>query len=371
MLSLHTALKAFCINLRVIYKKLIDKHLKLKSCMNNRRNFHLGIAIAAILVSGLVSCKDDEIKVTDVKLDKTMLTLGQDMKETLVASVQPDNATDKTVTWKSSDDKVATVADGLVTGKSEGTATITVTTKDGSKTATCKITVKKPHAAEPEMVIVRGGTFTMGCTDEDCDSLNRDVPAHKVTLSSFKIAKYEVTQKQWKEVMGNSNNPSKFKGDNLPVDNVSWDDVQNFITRLNEATGKKYRLPTEAEWEYAARGGNQSKNYAFSGSDILKIGDVAWYQNTSSGKTHAVGTKAPNELDIYDMSGNVAEWCNDWYAPYTADSQTNPVGPATGTYRVFRGGGWGDTKDCRVASRSGDKPTYRSNDCGFRLVHPE
>jgi len=323
-----------------------------------------------VLVSGLISCGKEVINVTDVKLDKTTLILGQGMSETLVATVQPADATDKTVTWTSSNEKVATVVGGLVTGKSEGSATITVTTKDGNKTATCQVTVKQLHAAEPEMVTVKGGTFTMGCTDGDCDPLNRDIPTHQVTLSDFKIAKYEVTQKQWKAVMGNSSNPSKFKGDDLPVENVTWDDVQNFITRLNEASGKKYRLPTEAEWEYAARGGNESKGYAFSGSDIMKIGDVAWYKNTSGNKTHAVGTKAPNELGIYDMSGNVAEWCSDWYAVYTADSQTNPAGPATGAFRVFRGGSWGDTRECRVASREGDKPSYRSNTCGFRLAHP-
>ena len=185
---------------------------------------------------------------------------------------------------------------------------------------------------EPEMILVAGGTFTMGCNDDDgCDS--NSIPVHQVTLSSFKIAKYEVTQKLWKEIMGN--NPSSDIGDNLPVQHVSWDDVQLFIKKLNGSTGKQYRLPTEAEWEYAARGGNQSENYKYSGSNNKD--EVAWYESNSNGKIQPVGTKKPNELGIYDMSGNVQEWCQDGKREYTDEPQTNPRGPESDG-RTIRGG---------------------------------
>ncbi|MBQ3247459.1 MAG: SUMF1/EgtB/PvdO family nonheme iron enzyme, partial [Alistipes sp.] len=172
-----------------------------------------------------------------------------------------------------------------------------------------------------EMVFVKGGTFTMGATAEQgSDADSDEKPAHSVTVSNFYIGKYEVTQAQWEAVMGK--NPSRFKGDNLPVERVSWNDIQKFIEKLNAKTGKRYRLPTEAEWEYAARGGNQSKGYKYSGSN--DIGSVAWYTDNSSSPTHPVGQKQPNELGLYDMSGNVYEWCSDWHGSYSSGSQTNP-----------------------------------------------
>ena len=216
------------------------------------------------------------------------------------------------------------------------------------------------------MVFVEGGTFTMGATAEQgSDAYDREKPTHSVTLSDYYIGKYEVTQAQWIAVMGT--NPSTFIGDNNPVDNVSWDDVQEFIIKLNEKTGKMFRLPTEAEWEYAARGGNQSKGYKYSGSD--NIDEVAWYEDNSNSKTHPVGQKAPNELGIYDMSGNVCERCGDWYGSYSSSSQTNPTGPSSGSSRVLRGGIWfGIARYCRVSYRSYSYPVSRDFTCGFRLV---
>ena len=221
---------------------------------------------------------------------------------------------------------------------------------------------------EIEMVWVPGGTFTMGATSEQgSDANDWEKPAHSVTLSGYYIGKYEVTQAQWKAVMGN--NPSYFKGDNLPVEQVSWNEVQEFIRKLNQLTGKSYRLPTEAEWEYAARGGNNSRGYKYSGSN--NIGSVAWYYENSGITTHPVGSKSPNELGIYDMSGNVWEWCQDRWASnyYSSSPQRNPKGPASGSDRVIRGGSWYDyAGSCRVSGRDGNSPVGRGYDLGFRLV---
>ena len=215
------------------------------------------------------------------------------------------------------------------------------------------------------MVYVEGGTFTMGATSEQKKPYVDEKPTHRVSLSSFYIGKYEVTQSLWKAVMGS--NPSDWKGDNLPVENVSWNDSQTFLRKLNAMTGKNFRLPTEAEWEYAARGGNLSRGYQYSGSK--KIDDVAWYEDNSGGKTHPVGTKAPNELGIYDMSGNVWEWCQDWYGDYHGYSQTNPTGPSSGSLRVLRGGCWIiRARFCRVADRSHLTPDGRLIFLGFRLA---
>ena len=215
------------------------------------------------------------------------------------------------------------------------------------------------------MVYVEGGTFTMGATSEQKKPDDDEKPTHRVSLSSFYIGKYEVTQALWKAVMGS--NPSHWKGDNLPVENVSWNDCQTFLLKLNAMTGKNFRLPTEAEWEFSARGGNWSRGYQYSGSNVLS--DVAWYYDNSGSKTHNVGTKAPNELGIYDMSGNVWEWCQDWKGSYIGSAQTNPKGPSSGSYRVDRGGSWFNFAwSCRVACRYCHTPDYRYFDLGFRLA---
>ncbi len=218
-----------------------------------------------------------------------------------------------------------------------------------------------------EMVKVAGGTFTMGASASDSEADSDEKPAHRVTLSGYYIGKYEVTQKQWVEIMGS--NPSYFKGDNLPVEKVSWDDIQEFLRKLNAKTGMSFRLPTEAEWEFAAHGGNSSRGYKYSGSD--NIDSVAWYYDNSGNKTHPVGTKSPNELGIYDMSGNVCEWCQDWFdANYYSNSPlSNPKGPSSGAYRVLRGGSWNiNARYCRVSFRNNNAPGNGRDYCGFRLA---
>ena len=216
------------------------------------------------------------------------------------------------------------------------------------------------------MVYVAGGIFTMGATsDQGNDAYDLEKPSHQVTLSSFLIGRFEVTQEEWEVVMGS--NPSKFKGKSLPVESVSWKDCQVFIKKLNRLTGKSFRLPTEAEWEYAARGGSKSLGYKYSGGNDIR--DVAWFYSNSNEKTHEVGQKHPNELELYDMSGNVLEWCNDWHGKYDNSSQTNPTGPSSGSKRVFRGGGWKDeARRCRVSDRSYETPSRSGNILGLRLA---
>jgi len=218
------------------------------------------------------------------------------------------------------------------------------------------------------MVKVEAGTFTMGATSEQgSDAESDEKPAHQVTLTKdYYIGQTEVTQALWQAVMGST--PSNFKGDNLPVEQVSWEDCQTFITKLNSLTDSKFRLPTEAEWEYAARGGNKSRGYKYSGSN--SINDVAWYKSTTNDSgTKPVATKAPNELGIYDMTGNVFEWCNDWYGSYSSSPQTNPTGASSGSDRVYRGGCWGNSaRFCRVSFRIYDAPGDRRHYLGLRLA---
>lgn len=220
-----------------------------------------------------------------------------------------------------------------------------------------------------EMVYVQGGEFMMGCTGQHSDCSVNEAPAHPVKLDSYYIAKFEVTQELWMSVMGGKN-PSKIVGDNLPVTRVSWFDIQTFIAKLNELTGKKYRLPTEAEWEYAARGGQLSQNYKFSGSNNLE--EVAWCKKNSGKTIHPVGTKQPNELGVYDMSGNVYEWCNDGFDFYEWNSTVtlvNPTGYEFSETRVYRGGCMTSFWDvCRVSARSQSMPNAKFTFVGFRLA---
>ena len=215
-----------------------------------------------------------------------------------------------------------------------------------------------------KMVFVQGGTFKMGSDDGEAS----EKPIHNVTLSSYYIGKYEVTQKQWRDIMGTD--PSNFKNcDDCPVENVSWNDVQEFLEKLNQKIGKKYRLPTEAEWEYAARGGNKSKGYTYAGSNNIE--NVAWHSTNSGYKTHEIAKKQENEIGLYDMSGNVWEWCSDWYGRsyYENTLENNPTGASSGSSHVLRGGSWaGYPTLCRVARRYYDVPNDRDMDLGFRVA---
>ena len=221
-----------------------------------------------------------------------------------------------------------------------------------------------------EMVEVRGGTFRMGATSEQgSDAYSNEKPVHSVTLNSYYIGKTEVTHALWRAVMGSD--PNYWIDDDLPKYNVSWDDCQEFIRKLNSLTGQHFRLPTEAEWEFACRGGNNSRGYKYSGSNY--IDNVAWYDGNSGDKAHPVATKSPNELGIYDMSGNLWEWCSDWYGDYSSGAQANPKGPYDGSYRVVRGGSmfrFGGARSCRSSSRGrfGVSRFNWDNDLGLRLA---
>lgn len=229
---------------------------------------------------------------------------------------------------------------------------------------TSKVSRPKANATKKtisiSMVSVPGGTFTMGC-QEHC--IGNDQPAHQVKIKGFMIGKFEVTRQQWDAVMGST--LSKKSDGDLPVEKVSWNEVQTFITKLNSFTGKKYRLPTEAEWEYAARGGDNNRSYSYSGSN--NFNDVGWdYENSNVVKK--VGMKKPNDLGIFDMSGNVYEWCSDWYGPYSAGLQVNPQGPTRGDERVCRGGASFSPRGyCTVFSRTAAKPNDNEYN-GFRLA---
>ena len=231
------------------------------------------------------------------------------------------------------------------------------------------ITIPVKDGISIDMVRVEAGTFTMGATPEMENPWDGEKPTHQVTLTNnYYIGKYEVTQALWQAVM--CNNPSNFKGDNLPVEQVSWDDCQEFISKLNSITDKTFRLPTEAEWEFAARGGNKGRGYQFSGNK--KLSKVAWYKDNSRAQTHSVGSKQANELGIYDMSGNVWEWCQDRYGKYSSSSQTNPTCDTSGSLRVFRGGCcYDNVRDCRSSNRDDSTPDHHSVGIGLRLVLSE
>jgi len=216
-----------------------------------------------------------------------------------------------------------------------------------------------------DLVLVPAGFFSMG----DDKGYHVEKPVHKVTITKpFYLGKYEVTQEQWESIMGN--NPSLIKGPKKPVENISWDNCQQFLVELNEKTGEregKFVLPTEAQWEYACRAGSTGK-FCF-GDDEIQLAEYARYDKNSGGKTYPVGDRKPNAWGLYDMHGNVWEWCEDWYGKYGAEAVTDPSGPATGSRRVLRGGGWGlDARFCRSASRATDEPRGRGIYLGMRVA---
>lgn len=346
-----------------------------------------------------------------IKLDKTNATISPNEILTLIPTYDSADVPDITATTSDASVALARVVtiNGTkhvqVLGVNYGIATITVASVDGNvPPAVCQITVRDAvsggdingdgkvdvedvneiinsilfpsnysriqtyvvNGVTFDMVRVAGGTFNMGGTDEQgSDATNLEKPVHKVTLSNYSIGVTEVTQELWNAVMGND--PSEYN-DNLqcPVECVSYDDCLEFIERLNEITKMSFRMPTEAEWEYAARGGNQSEKHKYSGDD--EVLNVAWC-STNSERTHTVAQKNANELGLYDMSGNVWEWCSDWYGAYSAESQTNPKGPETGTFRVCRGGGWhSSVGNCRTSSRTYNAPTAATNRIGLRLA---
>ena len=316
-------------------------------------------------ITGILSITSNPLA-ANIKIDgKDYGTTPKNITDMLIGHhtivISKDGYTPKTEQFDISEDETQRLNIALEKSAvpQAATAVSKAGTADGDKTFTVK-------GVTFTMKPVAGDTFTMGATSEQgSDAWFDEKPTHQVTLSSYYIGETEVTQALWQAVMGS--NPSDHKGSNLPVEQVSWYDCQEFITKLNAMTGQKFRLPTEAEWEFAARGGNKSKGYKYSGSN--NIDNVAWYDGNSGYKTHAVKTKSPNELGIYDMSGNVKEWCSDWEDSYSSNAQTNPTGPSTGSIRVYRGGKWDHRAgDCRVSKRGYSVPEVIAFDLGFRLA---
>ncbi len=280
---------------------------------------------------------------------------------------------------KGRSDRTQSVAEFISNLNGDTTVMHSCSTEAGSKRQKSeRKAVKNFHigGVSFDMIWVEGGTFCMGATSEQGnDAYGDEEPVHSVTLSGYYIGKTEVTQALWESVM--CSNPSTIQDNDLPVENVSWDDCQEFIRKLNSLTGQNFRLPTEAEWEFACRGGNNSRGYKYSGgNDIDNVawntdnsGRKSWLRGISGRRVHHVATKLPNELGIYDMSGNVFEWCSDWYGDYSIHAQTNPKGSDDGVYRVLRGGSWGiNARSCRSSYRSGGSPSFRSSYLGLRLA---
>ena len=277
------------------------------------------------------------------------------------------------------------------TGSNDATVTVNVSENPSTDSRTATITVKADNLQQNikvtqsgakkedlntrtftvngvtfKMIRVEGGTFTMGGTSEQGgEAWEDESPTHRVTLSTYYMGETEVTQELWQAVLGS--NPSYYSGGQRPVERVSWYDCQYFINELNSLTGCNFHLPTEAQWEFAARGGNKSLGYKYAGSNV--IDNVAWYYGNSADKTHDVAQKSPNELGLYDMSGNVWEWCQDWYGAYSSSSQVNPTGPSSGVNRVYRGGSLTlRAEGCRVSYRVDIQPSSTYTNLGFRLA---
>lgn len=319
-----------------------------------------------------------EIKViqngTEISINNTSITAdskGETISIPIQSNVQWsfDNENEWCVVQKV-DDKLELTIDRNYS-MVERTGTVTISFGEVSQNVT--ITQSGCQWFESfEMIDVDGSTFYMGAQKTTSDGQNYDAsayqiesPVHEVSVYSYSIGKFEVTQAQWMAAMGR--NPSINQGANLPVENVTWEEVQEFITLLNEESGLNYRLPTEAEWEFAAKGGNKSDGFKYSGNSVL--GACGWYYSNSEASTHEVGSKEANELGVYDMSGNVREWCNDWFGYYDSSSAKNPQGPSSGSVKVNRGGSWTTPAvNCRNSYRHTDNPDESSQDLGFRLA---
>ena len=336
---------------------------------------HLNLLMSIVIMTDLVGADVFVDKVYKGATDKNGLLTIEEMPtgEHQVMVTQGDIIARQTINVSNSQ-----ISFRLTTKTAAASAPAISAPAAASATSVSSVNAAPDALPQIEMVFVKGGTFMMGATPEQGkDAYKDEKPAHSVTVSDFYIGKYEVTQAQWEAVMGTTVTRQRDKvnkgwalqgvGADYPMYYVSWNDIQEFIEKLNAKTGKQYRLPTEAEWEYAARGGNQSKDYKYSGSN--DIGSVAWYTDNSSSPNHPVGQKQPNELGLYDMSGNVYEWCSDWHGSYSSGSQTNSTGPAKGSGRVLRGGTWNYfAVVCRVSFRFYGPSNRGSSYVGFRLV---
>ncbi len=353
-------------------------------------------AFAASCDNGALQPGNQPVAVLGIRISPTTVEIGMGDTMEYTVSIIPENADNRNYTLTSDNEAVATVSEaGILTAVSVGNAKITVLSEDGGCKAVSHVTVveslfdAEEILASIEMILVEGDTFEMGATPEQGKEAEmNEEPVHRVALSDFYIGKYEVTQAQWKAVMGDdilSQHTKALKdstvpmgarpsdegvdvlGDNYPMFYVNWNEASEFIARLNEITGKEFRLLTEAEWEYAARGGSLSEGYKYSGSN--DIDEVAWYNLNSGASLHEVGSKKANELGIYDMSGNVWEWVSDYAGYYSDGLEVDPTGPAQGDRRILRGGSCAnEAKFSRVSARDFDDPTARFPRAGFRLA---
>jgi len=322
-----------------------------------KTKFYIFFAVILLLATLATTC-NKPTTVSSVSISSSQLILYMNETATLIATVHPIDAANKAVIWTSSNSAVATVDNGKVTAIKQGTAIITATTKEGKHRATCVVEVL--HPLEPELVFVEGGTFIFGYTDE-YDCFNSEFPCKEVTVNSFKIAKFLLTSQQWRAIMYGDSIDAQYR--NIPFS--GWYMFEEVIQKLNEITGKNYRLPTHAEWEYAARGGNKSKGYKYSGSN--NVDEVAWHSGNWQFELEppwpTVGEKKPNELGIYDMSGLLWEVCSDL--------RDNPLYPTGNGHTICGGSLIDESSNCDVLS-----VRCSINDCacplyiGIRLVLP-